>query len=160
MIVDQIQSWRTYPLGEAWEKAFAFLEALEPDAEEKEYPIDGSALFARVMSYPTKEETAADAVLEAHRRYADIQMALIGSERIAVYPTGALSEKTPYDVERDVNFFEYVEPAKLQLSMFPSTFALLLPQDAHMPQLRAGQPGAVVKKVVVKVALDRLRLTV
>lgn len=158
MIVDHIANWRCYRLGEAWQRAFAFLETLSPDADEQEYPLDGDRLFARVMSYPTKEETAADAVLEAHRKYVDIQMALVGSERIAVYPARGLAEKDPYDVERDVTFFKYVEPAKLQLSMYPGTFACLLPQDAHMPQLHTGQAGAVVKKVVVKVALETLDL--
>ncbi|MBK1878393.1 YhcH/YjgK/YiaL family protein [Pelagicoccus mobilis] len=156
MIVDHIQNWRNYSLGGAWEKAFSFLETLSVDAEEKEYPIDGDAIFARVMSYPTKVETAEDAVLEAHRRYVDIQMALIGSERISVYPTHEMIEKGGYDAERDVEFFEYKEAAKLQLSMYPGTFACLLPQDAHMPQLFTEEAGKVVKKVVVKILLDRL----
>ncbi len=158
MIVDHISNWRSYSFGEAWEKAFGFLEELSSDAEEKEYPIDGDGLFARVMSYPTKGEADAGAVLEAHRKYMDIQVALVDSERIAVYPEHTLAVKAAYDLEKDVVFFEYAEPAKLQLSIFPGTFACLLPQDAHMPQLHTGVPGALVKKVVVKVAMDRLAL--
>lgn len=156
MIVDQLSNWRQYPLGEAWEKAFFFLENLPVDAEEKEYPIDGDEIFARVMSYATKAETDAGAALEAHRKYVDIQMALVDSERIAVYPTRALSVKDAYDPERDVEFFEYREPAKLQLSLSPGTFACLLPQDAHMPQLFTERPGTMVKKVVVKLSRERL----
>lgn len=156
MIVDQIANWRGYPLGEAWEKAFAFLETLPVDAEEKEYPIDGDAIFARVMSYPTKAETDVDAVLEAHRKYVDIQMTLDASERIAVYPTESMEVKDAYDAERDVEFYTYKEPAKLQLSMYPGTFACLFPQDAHMPQLFTEVRGLVVKKVVVKILRDRL----
>ncbi len=156
--MDQIANWKSYSLGEAWEKAFSFLENLSVDAEEKEYPIDGDEIFARVMSYATREEISPDAVLEAHRKYADIQMALVDSERIAVYPTASLETKSPYDAERDVEFFKYQEPAKLQLSMYPGTFAFLLPQDAHMPQLYVTEVGAVVKKVVVKIALSRLEL--
>ena len=158
MIVDHLLNWRSYPLGEAWEAAFRFLEELSADADEKEYPIDGDGIFARVMSYPTKPETSGDAVLEAHRKYVDIQMALIGSERIAVYPSHEMRTLDGYDAVRDVEFFEYKEPAKLQLSMYPGTFACLLPQDAHMPQLFTEEKGAVVKKVVVKILLDRLAL--
>ncbi|EDY81098.1 conserved hypothetical protein [Verrucomicrobiia bacterium DG1235] len=157
MIVDHISNWKSYSLGEAWEKAFGFLETLSVDAEEKEYPIDGDAIFARVMSYPTKVETDPTAVLEAHRKYVDIQMALVESERIAVYPTHEMVTKDTYDAERDVEFFEYKEPGKLQLSMYPGTFAVLFPQDAHMPQLFTEREGAVVKKVVVKVLAERLR---
>jgi len=158
MIVDHISNWRTYSLGDAWEKAFWFLEGLTSDFIEREYPIYGDAVFARVMSYPTKVETAKDAVLESHQNYVDIQMSLIGSERIAVYPSHELSQKTAYDAERDVIFYEYRRPADLQLSLYPGHFACLLPQDAHMPQLFTESEGAVVKKVVVKILLERLEL--
>lgn len=157
MIVDHISNWKEYALGEAWEKAFGFLESLSVDAEEKEYLIDGDAVFARVMSYATKEETDPTAVLEAHRKYVDIQMALVYSERIAVYPTHTLQTKDGYLPERDVEFFKYQGSAKLQLSMYPGTFAVLFPQDAHMPQLFSESPGATVKKVVVKVLAERLK---
>lgn len=156
--MDHISNWRSYTFGDAWQQAFSFLENLSVDAEEKEYPIDGDGIFARVMSYPTKQETDEGAVLEAHRKYVDVQMALEGSERIAVYPSHMLKTKSAYDAARDVEFFEYADFAKLQLSMLPGTFACLLPQDAHMPQLFTEAPGARVKKVVVKIALDRLEL--
>ncbi|MDQ8202664.1 YhcH/YjgK/YiaL family protein [Pelagicoccus sp. SDUM812003] len=158
MIVDHIENWKAYAFGEAWQQAFSFLEKLDAEAEEKEYPIDGDEIFARVMSYPTKEESDPTAVLEAHRKYVDIQMALIGSERIAVYPTHLQSTKDPYDAERDVTFFHYRKPAALQLSIYPGTFTCLLPQDAHMPQLFTSEPGVGVKKVVVKILLDRLSI--
>ncbi len=158
MIVDHISNWKTYSLGDAWEKAFAFLSDLKADAAEGEYPIDGEGLFARVMSYQTKEETAPDAILEAHRKFADIHMSLVDAERIAVYPAHELSVKEAYSAERDVEFYLYQAPAALQLSMLPGTFALLLPQDAHMPGLHSACGGAAVKKVVVKIAMDRLTL--
>ncbi len=145
-------------MGESWGKAFAFLAGIGPETEEGEYPIDGEGLFARVMRYGTKEESSPDAVLEAHRRFADIQMSLLGAERIAVYPTDSLSSKGGYLPERDAEFFRYERPAALQLTMLPGTFALLLPQDAHMPGLRVGAAGERVTKVVVKVALERLEL--
>lgn len=157
MIVDHISHWRRYGLGEAWDKAFGFLESLSADAGEKMYPIDGDGLFGRVMSYETKEEGAPDAVLEAHRRFADIQMVLEGAERIAVYPARELEIREPHDAQRDVAFFHYRAPARWQVGLASGDFAFLLPQDAHMPQLRAGAAGRV-KKVVVKVAMDRLAL--
>ncbi|MEM9160890.1 MAG: YhcH/YjgK/YiaL family protein [Verrucomicrobiota bacterium] len=158
MIVDSLENWKLYKFGEAWEKAFAFLESLSEDSEERRYEIDGDDVFGIVMSYPTKAEDDDDAVLEAHRRYADIQMSLVGSERIAVYPTSSLNSKDEYDVERDVAFFEYEKPAAIQVGNEPGTFTLLLPQDAHMPQLFTRQKGDGVKKVVVKIAVERLAL--
>ena len=158
MIVDHIDNWKRYSFGSTWELAFSFLEGLTPESEERRYDLDGDDVFAIVMSYPTKRETDANAVLEAHRKYVDIQMALVGSERLAMYPTHSLNVKTPYNAERDVEFFMYEKPAKIQLGMFPGTFACLLPQDAHMPQLTMGDAGVEVKKVVVKIALDRLEI--
>lgn len=158
MIVDHIENWRSYAFGSAWEKAFAFLENLDPNAEEGEHSIDGDAVFARVMSYATKSETDEDAVLEAHRRYVDIQMALKESERIACYPLHTLEPKGPYDEEKDVQFFQYRQAADLQLSVFPGTFVCLLPQDAHMPQLKTGTEKLVVKKVVVKISRAALEI--
>jgi YhcH/YjgK/YiaL family protein len=158
MIVDHISNWKQYPLGAAWESVFAFLSTLSRDAEEKEYPLMGEQMFARVMSYPTKSETAGDAVLESHRVYADIHMALIDSERIAVYPRHTLAVKDAYDPSRDVEFYTFTQKAALQLSMQPGSFALLLPNDAHMPGLHAENGTGTVKKVVVKVAMELLDL--
>jgi len=158
MIVDHIKNWRSYAFGPAWESAFAFLENLDPSAEEGEHSIDGDRVFARVMSYATKSETDDDAVLEAHRRYVDIQMALKESERIACYPLHLLEPKGPYDEEKDVQFFKYDQVADLQLSVFPGTFVCLLPQDAHMPQLRTGPGQSIVKKVVVKISRAALEI--
>ena len=125
---------------------------------EEETKIDGDRLFARVMSYATRDETSSDAVLEAHRRYVDIQMAMIGGERIAWYPTSSLNAKTAYDHEKDVQFFDYERPANVQVSVFPGTFVCLFPQDAHMPQLKTDGRGGDVKKVVVKIDLDLFTL--
>ncbi len=158
MIVDHIDNWRAYDFGDAWAKAFSYLETVNADSEEGQFPIDGERIFARVMSYDTKRATDADAVLEAHRTYVDIQMALEGSERIACYPLHTLEPKTEYDANRDVAFFKYERNADIQLSVFPGTFVCLLPQDAHMPQLNTGEAPARVKKVVVKIARDVLEI--
>ncbi len=158
MIVDQIENWEAYPFGSAWTQAFAYLADLNAGSEEGEYPIDGDAVFARIMSYETKRETDEDAILEAHRKFVDIQMALVGSERIARYPAKSLEPKGAYDDERDVQFFNFEHPADTQASVFPGTFVCLLPNDAHMPQLKTGSETERIKKVVVKLAIERLRL--
>ena len=158
MIVDHIKNWKSYAFGPAWEEAFAFLETLDAESEDGEFPIDGETMFARVMSYQTRNETDPEAVLEAHRKYVDIQMTLVESERIACYPLHTLDPKDPYCAERDVQFFQYAAPADLQLSVFPGTFVCLLPQDTHMPQLNTGPEAKIVKKVVVKISRDALEI--
>tara|TARA_B110000037_G_scaffold77681_1_gene92840 strand:+ start:134 stop:610 length:477 start_codon:yes stop_codon:yes gene_type:complete len=156
MILDTISNYSRYSLGTAWDAAFEYLQSLTEDVEEGETRLDGDRLFARVMSYAKIEEIDPNAILEAHRDYADIHMTLKGCERIARYDVDALLTKVDYDGEKDAEFFEYENPAPIQLSMEPGMFTLLLPQDAHMPMLHTGVVGEVVKKVVVKVRLDAL----
>jgi len=152
MIVDCVENWGRYPLGEAWRRAFEFLAALTPDAEEKEYPLLGRDVYARVMSYPTRAPE--DAALEAHRVYMDIQTVLVGAEAVSWHPLDALKVRTPYDAAKDVEF--YVPPpghAPARVLLRPGIFAALFPQEPHMPQLMAAAGPEKIKKVVVKIAL-------
>lgn len=156
MILDTVANWKCYDLGKAWETAFEYLTTLHEGAEEGLVPLAGDDMSARVMDYAKIEETDPDAILEAHRKFADIHMTLSGWERIARYDTASLAVKTEYGAERDVEFYSYEGPAPIQLSLEPGLFALLLPQDAHMPKLHTGTVGEMVKKVVVKIPLDAL----
>ena len=155
MITDTIEHATHYPLGPAWEKAFAFLKTLNADTPEGDYPIDGTSIFAIVMSYETKEPDQAR--FEAHQQYADIQSTLVGAEGIAVVQTEGLTSSTKYDEERDVAFYETPETIPTLVDVYPGSFAYLLPQDCHMPQLAVGSPQ-MIKKVVVKIALSELGL--
>jgi len=155
MITDTIENSHYYHLGPVWEKAFEFLKTLNADTPEGDYPIDGKAMFAIVMSYETKEP--AQARFEAHKKYADIQSTLIGAEGIAVVDTKKVDQATDYDEKRDVTFFETPETIPTLVDVYPGSFAFLLPQDCHMPQLAVGAPQRI-KKVVVKIALSELGL--
>jgi len=66
-------------------------------------------------------------------------------------PAMVLKPQGPYDVERDVQFYQ---GAADLLLMQQGMFAVMLPSDAHMPGVAVdGQPAAV-KKIVVKVAVS------
>jgi len=158
MIIDAIINSQTYQLGSAWEAVFKFLEGLDVDAEVKEYPILEDKVFARVLSYETKEDSAEDAILEAHRSYADVHMTLVGAERIAVYPNDSLVVQAAYDSDSDVGLYQFEQRADVQLTMRAGSFVLLLPQDAHMPGLSVADSSVVVKKVVVKIAMELLEM--
>ncbi len=154
MIFDEIKYWNKYPYGAAWEKIFLFLREIDARTEEKEYPIQGKDIFARVMSYDTRPP--GEAKLEAHRVYADIQIMLAGTEIMEWFPTDSASVTTPYKEEKDVLFFQHTPDAPCRILARPGLFALFLPQDAHMPQLMAGSTPERIKKVVVKVRCDLL----
>ena len=153
MIVDRLENWSQYPFGEAWKEAFDFLGALTPDAEEKKYLLLRDTLFAGIDRYETRPlETA---VLEAHRKYIDVQVLLQGRETIDWYPLDGLNVKTPYDPATDVEFYHRPETLPTRILLTPGTFAVFFPQDAHSPQIVAGQPE-FVKKTVVKIGVDLL----
>jgi biofilm protein TabA len=151
MILDKIDNWKLYPYGPAWEQAFAFLSSLTEDAEEKEYPMQGNRMFARVMGYSTKKSE--QAILESHRIYMDIQTVITGGEGLEWHPADSLIVKGPYDKHADAQF--YVHPAlpRIRMDMFPGMFVALFPNDAHMAALEIGNLSARIKKVVVKIDL-------
>jgi biofilm protein TabA len=155
MIIDQLKNWRQYHHGDAWECTFEFLLSLTPDTEEKKYMLRDDRIFARVMSYETKQPE--DAVLEAHRKYVDIQAVLVGAEGFECFPADSLGIDKAYDDSKDVEFYKHTEPGPVRIDLSPGTFLTLFPQDAHMPGLILNDSPEVVKKVVVKIDIALLK---
>ena len=143
-----------YTYGSAWKKAFDFLTHLSPDANERRYDILGDDIFALVMSYKTKNPE--DAVLEAHRKYVDIQSVLVGSEGIEWFNREGLLVDTPYNEADDYELFKRESHGPARADVHPKMFVTLFPEDAHMPGLIVGKNPAIVKKVVVKINIKLL----
>ena len=89
---------------------------------------------------------------EAHRDYIDIQYLIYGDEKICCLPLEYLKETKPYNKEIDAAFYEesHVKPQELLIGN--GYFAILFPQDGHMPQLCVNKPEKG-KKVVVKIKI-------
>lgn len=155
MIADSIENSARYPFGPAWKAVFEFLKTLTPDSETGKRLIQGNELFVGVDTYETKAR--ADAKLETHRRYVDIQVLLSGQELIEVFPKSALTVSEPYDPERDVEFYQVPELSHTRVVLNPGQFLVFFPDDAHMPGLAPSDACGPVKKAVFKVAAGRLR---
>lgn len=113
---------------------------------EGRYEVDGDRLYYMIQSYTTQPDNT---LPEAHKKYADIQCVLSGSEVIAV---GRLEEMQEVEAhpERDLWLYH----GKLdRLVLTPGRFILLLPQDAHAAAIALDQPGPC-HKVVIKVQID------
>lgn len=154
MILDLLENWTAYLGLPAWREAMEFTVGLAPDAADGDYDIRGRDIWARVSSYSTLP--LADAVLEAHREYVDIQAPLMGEEFQGCYPVGGLRPRTAYDPADDVLFFDHPAALTNAWLLRPGMFAVFFPQDAHMNKGQVGTP-ALVKKVVVKVRAALLR---
>ncbi len=150
MILDTLANWRLYEGLSELRHAFEFLGKGGFDQGASRIEIDGSRLFALPQTYTPK--ALAEGRFEAHRRYADIQYVISGAEMMGYAPLEALAVETPYDGEKDIEFYHKPE-AFSRLVVAGGSFAVFYPQDGHMPGIRIGDADGAVQKVVMKVLL-------
>lgn len=132
-----------------WQQAFRFLAETDFSVMSAGvYKLAGDDLFAMIQEYTTLDED--ETLYEAHRRYADIQYMISGTEMMGVLPLSGTTEVIPYDAEKDVAFFS-VEKDIFHVAS-PSHFFIFFPGDAHRPCVKNGV-RTPVKKLVVKVGL-------
>ena len=128
-------------------RAFEFLGgtdlmALAPGRHD----IDGEQLFAIVEACAGR--TRAEAKLECHRQYIDIQLVLEGIDEMGWKPLAECTDPaTDHDSVRDIRFFNDA-PASW-IATPPGSFCVFFPDDAHAPLVSSG----MIRKVVVKIAL-------
>ena len=150
MIYDHIDRIGLYRFSAAAMKAFEFLKTLTPDTPEETFELDGRDVYVMVQSYDTEAEPLP--ILEAHRKYIDIQYCIAGAEYIAVAPLDESTIRTPYDGGKDVAFY-YAQKMMTLCAMAPGRFVLLFPSDEHFAKYAAETPCRI-KKAVVKLRAD------
>lgn len=131
-----------------YEKAVDFLKntdlvSLAPG----KYEIDGKNVFANVTEYTTVPWE--EAKYEAHHNYTDIQYMISGSETMTYARIDELTEKVPYNEEKDVVFYDNENPG-LKVVVKAGEYMIFNPWDGHKPKAAAGEP-AMIKKVIVKI---------
>jgi biofilm protein TabA len=148
MIVDRLDNWKIYFRKPVWEAIFVQLQALNENTPAMEKKINDDIIL-KVFSYETIGPTDHEAQLESHKKYIDIHTTITKSEKIEWYPTAALKIISPYDAAEDAVYYERPQPTCVSLNMRPGIFAMLWPDDSHMPE--------VIKKAVMKVNIDLAR---
>jgi len=149
MIIDSIENISQYAiLGKNFETAARFIKnadlaALAPGRVE----IDGDRVYAIVSE---KQLTQRPENWEVHKRYADIQIIVEGSEIIGYYPMSRYKGPVEFPQGKDAVLFTGLQGLDIALS--GGEFVLALPQDMHCPNC-PGTTQGTVKKVVVKVLL-------
>ncbi|MHC4552665.1 MAG: NanQ anomerase/TabA/YiaL family protein [Planctomycetota bacterium] len=152
MIVDQLDSSLLYGgLGSRVAIGLALLnEESVRAAAPGRYEVDGENLFYVVDEYETAP--IEDGRLEVHRTYMDIQYIVSGTECIGVSSLEGLEVIEPYDGAKD--FALYKAGALMSRCVLQAgDFAILWPNEAHMPGRVAGERQQV-KKIVVKVRME------
>ncbi len=108
--------------------------------------LDGNNLFAINAEIDGKKPE--DAALEAHRKYIDIQLLLIGSEAIGWKPLeDGETVSQAYDEEKDLVF--YADEADEIINLQPGQFMIFFPEDLHAPGIGDG----TIRKVIAKVSV-------
>lgn len=149
MIFDNLSHAPGYFSGDWWTEVLAFVETAPADLPAGERLLRGHDLFVKILDFTTGP--VATAVLESHRAYTDVHVVLEGAEIIRVWPAEALTVRQPYDTDKDVILYDPPPHAPTAFELRPGQFAVLQPQDAHMPALELGAP-ARIRKLVFKVA--------
>ena len=128
-------------------RAFEFLRDTDLNAlAPGRHTVQGEQIFAIVEA--CQGRTRAEAKLECHRRYIDIQLVLEGTDEMGWKPLAeCIDPASDYNEARDIQFFSDA-PASW-VATPPGSFCLFFPDDAHAPLVSNGH----IRKVVVKIAV-------
>lgn len=152
MIVDKIENIALYaPMLKGLDKVAEFVnDCYKNGKADGRYEIDGDRIFANVSTYETKDREGAE--FEAHKKYVDLQAVIVGKEAIgwAVLDDKLTETREEYSKGGDIAF--YTGEGTMDVVLPAGNFALLFPQDAHMPCLYTGGDRKA-QKIVVKIAL-------
>jgi YhcH/YjgK/YiaL family protein len=170
MIYDHIKNIGLYKgLTPALDVALNYIANVSADVEVGTHLLE-NGVKAVVSAYETSLVNPKG--YEAHRKYADIQLCVMGTELIRCKPLPQVVETIPYDEAKDAA--RYTDstradcPATDNLGAacpgtgFPAAdlvigdgyFLVVFPDDAHEPGLAPGGHCAPVKKVVMKVPVE------
>ncbi len=147
MILDKLKNLTLYrAVNPLFVVAFDYLEKTELDRlTPGRHDIQGDDAYALFQEYTTRRRDQAR--WEAHRDYIDLHLLVRGDEQMGFANINNLRSISDYDPARDAEQFEgdgifFTVPA--------GYFVIFGTDDAHMPCLEVGRPGAV-RKVVLKI---------
>ena len=110
------------------------------------HDVQGEELFAIVEHCAGR--TRAEAKLESHRRYIDIQLVLEGVDEMGWRPLAECTQPIgEFDAARDIRFYDDVPTTWVATPA--GSFCLFFPDDAHAPLVSDG----MIRKVIMKIAV-------
>jgi len=150
MIIDQLEhAHRYYSVHSRIKEAFDYIAHTDlATMAPGKYEIDGDELFAIVQEYDTMD--AAKEQMESHRKYADVQYMINGTEQVGLAVWGEQEVSRSYNSDDD--YMLYADKPSFWSTLAEGMFMIFFPTDLHMPCIQAGAPMKV-KKVVVKVRM-------
>ena len=150
MIFDTLDKLASYKgISANMDRAIDFILAADFAAMPADrFEIDGTNVYGFIQEPALR--TPEEAQFEAHRRYADIQIALQDGEVINCLPLASVKNWLAFDEEKDIMFSDVCEKG-FAVPVNAGEFMILFPQDAHMPCLKGCADKT--RKVVIKVKM-------
>ena len=150
MIYDTLKNIAAYRgISANMDRAIDFIMNADFDAMPAErFEVDGSRVYGFIQEPVLRDP--AEAQFEAHRRYADIQIALCDGEVMGYLPLEKVAKWQDFNAEKDIVFSD-VPDKGVAIPMNAGEFMILFPQDAHMPCLKGC--ADTTRKAVVKVEM-------
>lgn len=150
MIFDHIKNIGLYKgLTSAIDTALDYIAKVTPEVENGTYFLDNGVKVV-ISEYTTR--LVNEKGYEAHRRFADIQFCIVGTELVRCKPLAQVEESIPYNPDKDVA--RYTDCPGADLIVGEGYFLLVFPEDAHEPCLAVDGVRKPVKKVVVKITVE------
>ena len=146
MILDSLKNSTKYEsLHPNFKQAFDYIKTTDFSKQAiGKVELDGKNLF--VIFAEGTGKTIAEARMETHNKYIDIQLPYTSAETMGYIPTVDLKNPTaPYDAEKDITFF--TDKATALIPVVPGQFAIFFPEDGHQP----GMGDGPFRKIIVKV---------
>lgn len=147
MIYDHIKNIGLYKgLSAALDTALDFIATASAELENGTTMLDHCV---KIIVSESETRLVNEKGYEAHKRFADVQLALRGQELIRCKPLDQVVETIPYNEEKDAA--RYADCPGADLVIGNGYFLVVFPDDAHEPLLAADAQPALVKKLVAKV---------
>lgn len=147
MIFDHIKNVSLYKgLTPAIDTALDYIANVKPNVENGTYFLENGVKVI-VSEYNTR--LVNEKGYEAHKRFADIQFCIVGTELVRCKPLAQVTESIAYNEEKDVA--RYLDCPGADVVVGEGYFVLVFPEDAHEPCLAVDGESKPVKKVVVKI---------
>jgi biofilm protein TabA len=152
MILDTIANAARYaPLHPLFAKVFAYMRDHDLHAlPNGRHALSGDLIAGDVFAIVERVNgrTRADAQLECHRKYIDIQLVLAGSDEMGWKPLADCQQPVAdYHAEHDIQFFH--DTADAWITTPAGAFCIFFPEDAHAPLVSQ----AAIHKIVFKIAV-------
>ncbi len=150
MIIDKIENIDMYAMvSENIKNAIEYIKKTNfLEMETGKHEINEN-MFVLVNAYETQENKLE--ILEAHKTYIDFQYILEGSELIEYELFNQQKIHTHYNTEEDYILYQ-TSKAKSQIQFNTGMFAILFPNDLHLPGV-INKEKSKVKKIVLKIKM-------